>query len=344
MAVEQLTVCQWKNPYHLFQAFLEKKEGYSQSKTAGELVSTLKELFRGPTQIDKGRFSTIVQQDYLDFGDRGWVDKHPRHVKAMNKIIADKRKLEFDILSLDDRIALEQAIDYKCPDSGRQAGVRGHRALRGVWQLVHASALAEDIVGRREPHHIRIAILLVHGFLEDRCSSNSKPFIKAIIIGRTGIWKARAWIATKKLFITAEDYATNEDQFFVFQVPDFDSDPNAEKRFNSMRGVMAGTALDENYNGQYPIVAAVCGAGRLPAATRFFEANDRCIDASFINQLREQLHCGYFSPVMLIERANSTSAGAVNNDLEREYWQSLQISLRIILNQKEQVKSPLVIE
>jgi hypothetical protein len=328
MAVVQPKVYQWKNPYHLFQTFHDEK-GYPQSKTVEELVKTLKELFPGKSKhIDKGRFSTILQQDYLDFGDEEWVAKHDPHFATMSKIIADQRKIEFDILDIDDRIALEEATGYSYPDnSKRQAGERWPRAVRGVWQLAHASALAEDIEGRREPHHIRAAILLVHGFLEDRHISNNKPCIKAVIIGRTGIWKARVWTATKKLFVSAEDYATDEDQFFIFQVPDFANDPLVAKRFNSMRGIMMGTVLDEEYGDPYPVVTAMCGAWRASAATAFFEKHDQCIDANFIGQLREQLPCGYFD------------SGAV-----AKTFQIGKDELEGFLGRKEGAKSHLVIK
>lgn len=335
MAVEQLTVCQWKNPYHLFQSFLKRKAGYNQRKTADELVKAIKALARGPIQIDKGRFATIVQQDYLDFGNNEWVEERTQHFEAMNGMIAGIWKREFNILNLDDRTALEQEINYKYPDGGQKFRKQGHRALRGIWRLVHASALAEDIERHRKPHYIRTAILLVHGFLEDQRSSNNKPCIKAIIIGRTGVWRARAWIEANKLFITAEDYVTNEDQFFIFQVPDFDSNPIAEKRFSNMRGAMMGTALDEKYDGKFPIIATACTAMRSFTSTHFFQANDRRIDASLICQLKKQLPCDYFAPADLLKKLKSENTDATGGDSDA--W------LQVLLDRKEKVKSPLVI-
>jgi hypothetical protein len=183
--------------------------------------------------------------------------------------------------------------------------------------------------------------LLVHGFLEDDCLGNDKRSIKAIIIGRTGVWKAQAWIRTKRLFVTAEECAIKEDQFYNFKVPDF-GDPFAQKRFSSMRGVMTGIVLDENYNTEYPIVATTCAARRVPGATRFFEANDQCIDSSLIEQLRQRLPCDYFAPAELLERSKSIEAGSAA-DMEHEFYHSLDTILRGILDQHQRVSFPLVV-
>src|SRR5262249_33254067 len=159
---------------------------------------------------------------------------------------------EVNILDMENRLELEANVKYSYPFTGAHDDLDNFYALRGLWQMFHQSALHEHVQSRN--NYIRAFLLLVYGFVPKE-DQNGKESISALIIGRSAIWKAKAWIEFKRLIVAAQDSSTREDQFFLFRTPNLE-DPVQRPMFDRMRGIMAGTVLDEKYAGDYPVVAA----------------------------------------------------------------------------------------
>jgi hypothetical protein len=326
----------WKNPYHLFAAVLQHELQFNQRQSAVALTSALKKRHgRGEVHMDVGRFSTIVQEDYLDILERDLAGMYARHFAAMNEILREKMTPElqkvlqstlegspFQLLNLEHRKALERAIEYAFTSRDRELE-REYSHIRGIWQLFHASVLAEDMRNERQ-HHIRAAVLVFFGFLPSHSETYEKARIKALIVGRSSVWRAHAWINGEKLFVMASDPRTNEDQVFIFNIPPLRTDPLAHRRFNRMRGIMSGTVLDEQYDGRYPVVSAPAVARKLPEWSRWLETHHWQIGNNFIQHIRNGISCDYFPPEDLIKQSRSGNDEASDDPRTYEYFVDLR--------------------
>lgn len=151
------------------------------------------------------------------------------------------------------RKIVEGKIDYEYPltDHNRFSD-RTFGVFRGIWQFFSPSARLEEI--RKGYPFVRSSYLLFYGFRPD---VTRKEHLDLLWIGRTTIWKAeaRAEIGHNILYINAQECTTRERKFFSFYVPGL-HDPHKNGRIGIIRGLLAGTVLDDAYEGDYPAAAA----------------------------------------------------------------------------------------
>lgn len=338
----------WKNPYHLFVKAL-RACGYPNQKDIAEaLQKTVAAARSGRSpHMDRTELSNLVRlNDYLDFANTSWRETHEPHFQAMNDMLRrdlNEKNLpgidgafdvaSLDIFDLDQRAKLERLLNYKYPANDEKLSnvpTSEQKAVRGIWQLFHPSALEEHTASPANAK-IRSVALVIFGFLPSPSVFNAKPWVKALLVGRSGVWRAKVWNKGRRLLVSAEALVTREDQFFVFDIPNFEENPYGEDQVTVMRGIVSGSVFDERYRDRadvgrrYPIMAAPCIARKLVFKTEWFEANDTLIDNDFTHQLKADMPCDYFE----VEELMKLDRGP-RNKFKTEYFANLRELLQDI--------------
>jgi hypothetical protein len=176
--------------------------------------------------------------------------------------------------------------------------------LRGLWQFCSPSARREHINSGKP--FVRLSCLLFYGFIPRKATR--KKHIDLLWIGRTTLWKGQAFFEAGHdiLYIYAQERKTREHKVFIFYAPGL-HDPSRSSRICRMKGVIAGTVLDDDYHGQYPVTAATCVARKLEYWSEWFKKNDCFIDSEYLIGLRERMEFDYFPLDELRKKSHNRS-------------------------------------
>jgi hypothetical protein len=298
-----------KNPYHLFQDFRTKIYGAQKQTPNAKDIG-----------LDKGTYSRWLQEDYIDIGPDEERRRHNPSLKSINTFFADRLTVrKFDILDGQDRAQIETELAYQYPSADHERfGDRVLGVFRGVWQVFSPSARVEQISTGKQ--FIRSSLFVFHGF---RTRVEAAQEIDLLWIGRTTTWKARA--VTEEghniLYIYAKECRTLEHKFFSFYVPGL-HDPQRNLHIGKMEGVMAGTVLDNYYNGDYPAAAVPCVARKLVGWSQWFRLNDRLLDSKFVSELKASVSadvaCDYHALSDLETKSHRRAfAGDIEDERQR---------------------------